>query len=920
MKYAWLNEKSRKFLATDYLREGQTPEQRIEQIAEAAEKRLWKGFADEFKDCMSKGWFSLSSPVWANYGLDRGLPCSCNGSYISDTMDSILSKSTEIGFMTKYGAGTSAYYGDLRAKGAPISDGGKSTGPVHFMEIADTIISVVSQSSIRRGSCAVWLPVEHPDIMDFLKIKSIGHRIQELSFGVCISDEWMRGLLRKDKEKIKIWGAIIKRRFEVGYPYIFFTDNANNNAPSVYKKHDKKIHASNLCVTGDQRVVSNYGLRTAKELWALGEELTLFDNSRVVKSSPMKLIEKNVDVFKITLNNGMSHSVTSYHKVLTRKSKSGDPVVVEDTECKDLKVGDLVAIQTQKGIFGNINMPDEAFLLGLYQADGTQDDRNIHLCIWENDFDLEEEIQSKFDLLYKKYDGDRYIDFTRSKTKEHNPKFNEQNIGFSSKRKRSLISPFLRRALDFEKGYVPHWIWAADEETQWQYVRGLFYADGTVNITEGNGNPFYLSICNISESFLKELQILLLNLGIRTALSVAHEAGDRFLPDGNGGHKLYACKTAYRLVCGSKNDGIEFEKNTGFLSRKGINLGDGPYRDNTKKFIRIKSIEYIGKEDVYCVNVESDNHHWICNGLITHNCTEIMLSSCPDESFVCVLSSINLAYYDDWKDTNAVEILTAFLDTVTSEYIEKTANNPHMVAPYNFCKRQRAIGLGVLGWHSLLQKKMIPFESMEAKFLNSEIFDRINRQSLEASRKLAKLFGEPELMVGTGERMSTRLAVAPTKSSSFILEQVTPSIEPMFENYGTQKLAKGTFTYKNPFLVKLLKEKGQYSEDVMKSILDNYGSIKHLPFLSEKEKGVFATFQEISQKEIVIQAAARQKYIDQGQSLNLFIHPDTPPKEVSQLLIFGWESGIKSFYYQIGRNAAQEASKKSLNECVSCEA
>jgi ribonucleoside-diphosphate reductase alpha chain len=280
---------------------------------------------------------------------------------------------------------------------------------------------------------------------------------------------------------------------------------------------------------------------------------------------------------------------------------------------------------------------------------------------------------------------------------------------------------------------------------------------------------------------------------------------------------------------------------------------------------------------------------------------------------------MNLLHYDDWKNTDAVKVLTYFLDTVTTEYINKTINIPYMDASHNFAKRQRAVGLGVLGWHSFLQSKMIPYESMESKFLNSEIFKFLNEQTLEASKELADLYGEPEMMVGTGERMATRMAIAPTKSSSFILGQVSESTEPSDSNYYVKKLAKGSFTYKNPYLKKVLVAKDKDNDEVWKSILENGGSVQHLNFLDELEKDVFKTFGEISQKEVVIQAAQRQKYIDQGQSLNLIIHPKTPPKDVSQLLIFGWENGIKGFYYQKGMNPSLILSR-SINECKSCEA
>lgn len=547
-KYYWLNNDSRKFLERGYLNEGVTGEQRIEEIGQSAQKYLKKypNFQEKFLDYMSKGYFSLSSPIWANFGLERGLPISCFGNYVSDTMDSILTKVAEVGMMSKMGGGTSGYFGDLRARGTDINSGGKSNGPVHFMELFETVTDVVSQSNVRRGSFAAYLPIDHPDILEFLKIRSEGNPIQNMSIGVVISDKWMKEMLDGDKDKRKIWGKVIQKRFESGYPYIMFGDTMNNNAPDVYRKQKKKIRASNLC-------------------------------------------------------------------------------------------------------------------------------------------------------------------------------------------------------------------------------------------------------------------------------------------------------------------------------------------------------------------------------------SEIALSTSEDESFVCNLSSMNLLHWDEWKDTDAVEVLTQFLDAVMTEFIQKTKNIPYMQHAYNFAVRQRALGIGVLGWHSYLQSKMIAFESMEAKLLNTRIHKFISEKSLLASKDLAEKYGEPELLTGYGRRNVTTMAIAPTTSSSFILGQVSPSIEPLNSNYFVKDLAKGKFTYKNPYLEDLLKKHEQNRPDVWKSILVNGGSIQHLEFLSAEEKDVFKTFGEISQKEIIIQASARQKYIDQAQSINLMIHPKASAKDVNSLLIFAWEQGVKTLYYHRGTNPSQELSRNLL-QCKSCEA
>lgn len=541
----WLNENTRLFLSRGYLSEGETVEQRYKTIATVAESRLgMPGFAERFLSHLAKGWISLSSPVISNYGTNRGFPISCFGSFIGDSIEEIGYKAFEVQQMTKAGGGTSGYFGKVRARGTPVSTGGYTDGPVHFMEQYQTVIRVTNQGDVRRGAFAAYLDVDHPDIHEFLNIREEGNALQHISFGVCISDSWLESMLAGDKEKQEIWRKIIVKRYETGYPYIFFTDNVNNNKPQVYKENDLKIYASNLC-------------------------------------------------------------------------------------------------------------------------------------------------------------------------------------------------------------------------------------------------------------------------------------------------------------------------------------------------------------------------------------SEICEPTDENSSFVCCLASQNLLFYEDWKDTEVVRDLVFFLDTVISEFIDKAKGKRGFEAAVKFAEEHRALGVGGLGWHSYLQSHMIPFESMEAKLKNGEIWKRIKSEAEAASVKLAKLFGEPKY--GGGRRNSVLMAIAPTTSSAFILGQVSPSIEPLPDNYHVKDLQKGKFTYKNPYLEKLLIQKGKNTEEIWREILLNGGSVQSLDFLSEEEKNVFKTFDEISPKEIIIQAATRQKYIDQSQSLNLKIHPDTPLKEVSNLLIEAWRLGIKTLYYQRSTNLAQKEVRNILS-CASCEA
>ena len=300
-------------------------------------------------------------------------------------------------------------------------------------------------------------------------------------------------------------------------------------------------------------------------------------------------------------------------------------------------------------------------------------------------------------------------------------------------------------------------------------------------------------------------------------------------------------------------------------------------------------------------------------------CSEIMLPSTQEESFICCLSSMNLELYDEWKDTDAVKLAIYFLDAVLSEFIEKTEGNYYLTSARNFAIKHRALGLGVLGYHSYLQRNMIPFESMEAKQFNAKVFKQIQEQSVAASKELAHIYGEPEMLKGYGLRNTTTMAIAPTTSSSAILGQISPGIEPFASNYYKAGLAKGNFMRKNKYLTKLLEEKGLDNEDVWRDIMLNHGSVQHMSQLTQEEKDVFKTFKEISPMEIVTQAAQRQQYIDQAQSLNLNIPSTMPIKDVNKVMIEAWKMGVKTLYYQRSQSVSKELMINFVN-CSSCEA
>lgn len=310
-------------------------------------------------------------------------------------------------------------------------------------------------------------------------------------------------------------------------------------------------------------------------------------------------------------------------------------------------------------------------------------------------------------------------------------------------------------------------------------------------------------------------------------------------------------------------------------------------------------------------------------------CTEILEVSNQKYSFVCDIAAMNATKLEEEDFSEAVMYLTFALDglhTIFQDTLESWRDSElredrykwfFLEKAYNSSRDFRDIGVGCTGYHTLLQQKGIAFESMEAKYINSRLFKTIQEATLMASEELADVYGEPPMLQGYGRRNCLLNAVAPNTSSAFILNQVSQGIEPIWSNYYIKDIAGGKHPIKNRELEKVLDTLGKNTREVWMSISANDGSVQHLDFLTEEQKNVFKTFQEISPAEIIVQAAQRQQFIDQGQSTNLMINQEVGYKQVNELLYMAWEMGIKTLYYQHGTNAAQQL-KRSLTECDSC--
>jgi len=337
------------------------------------------------------------------------------------------------------------------------------------------------------------------------------------------------------------------------------------------------------------------------------------------------------------------------------------------------------------------------------------------------------------------------------------------------------------------------------------------------------------------------------------------------------------------------------------------------------------------------------------NGLkvhMTNICSEIALHTDEIHSFVCCLSSVNLAKYDEWKDTDLIYYSTFFLDGILEEFIQKAKNMKGFENSVRSAEKGRALGLGVLGWHTYLQQRGIPFEGLQAQFATRAIFQQIKIESERASRDLADIYGEPQWCSGTGMRNTHLRAIAPTVSNSKLSGNVSPGIEPWAANVFTEQSAKGTFIRKNPELEKIFKRIGINTPETWNKILEDGGSVQGIEELdnwyfhkgklvnyseiesdalalseSDKVKDVFKTFKEINQLELVKQAGIRQQYVDQSVSLNMAFPKEATPKWINTVHMEAWKRGVKTLYYMRTESVLRGdiASSAMDPDCLSCD-
>jgi ribonucleoside-diphosphate reductase alpha chain len=952
-----------------YLRDGETFN---DALARAAEAFCFGDYelAQRIYEAAWKGWFMFASPILSNAPVGRwdgeveahewrsaseqvmpktwlpgfgsatkrfegedprAMPISCFSIFIPDNIDGQMDANKELAALSVAGGGVGLHNG-IRA----TSD--KAPGPIPYMKTMDGLIGYYQQSKNRRGACAWYMDVDHPDIIEHIRfrIPSGGDSSRksdnrkQFHSAVNITDAFIEAVLADDlfdlrcphtgevRETVSarsIWEEILETRALTGEPYIFKIDTANRALPESQKEKGLKIRGSNICLSGNTRLLTDKGLVRIEDL--AGTEFAVYNGEGEMKPSFAFKTSSKEKVFRLTLDNGQSIDLTGNHilevrKVFGAKNRYHEYVEMEAQNM----VGELVTPFLGHGAWEGTAHCSEltAQMYGLIQGDGCfekWDDGDVHAVTLKNN---EPEVKSFI------FDNEEHLGY---KVTVHT----DGTIRLAG-------ADFIQGMKDFGFNFdtlptrtLPTRIWTSNPSICRAFLNGLFSANGS-----GMAKYNRIALLTSCELLSVEIQNLLIALGY-AAYRTEGEPQEITWPNGT-----YVSKPNFVVNISSRWGYEKFQAEIGFLhNHKMVPALNEGYQEGTVRSSRVKSVEYLGEFPVYDFN-EKETHWGWANGFKTHNCSEISLPTNEDRTFVCCLSSLNLEKYDEWADTNLVADLIVYLDNVIQFFIEKA---PASLGKAAFsASQERALGLGTMGWHYYLQSKGIPFEGGgfgSAIQQTHMIFKKIKQQAESASQKLGAIRGEAPDMVGTGRRNSHLLAIAPNSNNSVILG-TSPSIEPVSGNCYSQSTRAGTFVVKNPYLHKLLESYAQeispknveeWVTEQWRDITSHEGSVQHLDYLSTDDKLLFKTAFELDQHWLIEQADARQQYICQMQSLNLFFPAGVDRMYYNSVHLKALTAPyLKSLYYSrmergVNADVVKEIERKVItdwagDDCVAC--
>lgn len=862
--------------------------------------RACAAFADDLDHAqrlysyISKGWFMFATPLLANGGTTRGLPISCFLTSVEDSRTGISEHYDEVIWLASMGGGIGTYWGGIRSDGEETSAGSRSTGANPFICVDDRLILAVSQGTTRRGSNAAYMDIHHPEIEQFIKIRSVGGDENRKAFNlhnaVMITDEFMKavrddadfhlrspkdGSVRKTVRARTLWDSMIETRLATGEPYMVFTDTINRALPQAQKDLGLKVRQSNLCVTGDTQLLTSGGYASIGALFEMGmTKVDVWNGEAWSEVEVFKTAEK-ADVIRVWMEDGDYLDCTPAHKF---HLKDGSVVAAVDLEDGDeLLFGhnDHPSIDHELQVAVE---PDLAYVAGWSTFAGFRDEDSNRLAV-SAPGDLEPAVLKRLLSLS--------VDALQDEAGVWTIRFEPQSI---------------------PAGFAPFfWNYAARRN----WLAGVMDAVGQwVDLGEDGR---WLTMGSTDVDMIRDLRLLALSCGLSARIRI------------DDGMCVFSIdeRAVNRLA-------------TSGLSRFQVPVfTDGPFA-GTVKVSQINPLPWT--TDVFCVTEPAAGRMTV-NGYVVGNCTEITLVTGIDHlgkrrTAVCCLSSVNAETFNEWvDDPRFIEDLLRMLDNVLQVFID-TAPQPEMSAAVYSATQERAVGLGCLGFQAFLQKAGVSMEDEKAGLINQTIFRHLRASADKASLVLGAERGEAPDMAGTGERFSHKLAVAPNASSSILCRGTSPSIEPHRANAYLHKTLSGSFPVRNPYLEAELEKRGLNTEAVWGTIVANEGSCQHIEELPADVRAVYKTATEIDQRVLVRLAAERQKHLCQAQSLNLFFPHDADAEYIYETHFMAWELGCKSLYYlrsttphraentntKVERTATPTVEAKGEEEeCFSCQ-
>lgn len=946
----------------------ETPEALIDRVSRAiakAEDKYSKGksetWAKKFYEEMAELKFLPNSPTLMNAGRELGQLSACFVLPVEDSMEGIFDSIKSAALIHKSGGGTGFSFSRLRPKGAMVkSTGGVASGPVSFMKVFNSATEAVKQGGTRRGANMGILRVDHPDILDFIRCKQDDKEITNFNISVAITDKFMEALKNDGEYDLidphtnkvtgrlkarEVFDLIVDMAWNNGEPGIVFIDRINeyNPTPSV-----GAIESTNPCVTGDTLVATEEGLVRIDELYSRYKkggfrivtdnrvpmtQLMVANDGQLVEAVPNMGITGTTlnpvvqvynngkkDVMRLVTKSGYNIKATPDHRFLTTEGWK---------ELRDIKPGDEVLIQSGEGSFSKndklpfsvinkykgengrtytFNFPQKwsrelGQVLGWLVGDGWLRDQDenfsVGFAFGKDDTEILDYFKGIINGMYGK---------DIREVKQNNGVY---HLTYHSKYMVNFFKNLGVKSVSAQDKEVPETLFKAPYFAVQGFLQGLFTADGTVR-TNSKPNSEWIALTSKSKKLLTQVQILLLNFGIKSVIMdrslKPQEREERF--DGTDG-------VLYELgIFGASRE--RFRQRIGFLqSNKDQTLDNIVFdRFYTEKFYdEVELVEYVGKETVYDLT-EPVTHSMICNGIVVHQCGEQPLL--PFES--CNLGSINLAKfvkksgdksqidYESLKET--VHAAVRFLDDVIDvnkyplkEIEEMTLSN-------------RKIGLGVMGFADMLIQLGIPYNSEEAVKIAEEVMGFIDKESKKASEELAKERGvfpnwEKSIYKDKGMRLrnATTTTIAPTGTIS-IIAGASSGIEPIFAlAFERHVMDNERLVEVHPLFKKALVDLGLYTDELMQEVIEK-GSVQEIAGLPEKLKKVFVTAHDISPEWHIKIQAAFQKYTDNAVSKTVNFPNSATREDVRDVYLMAYKLGCKGVtIYRDGSREEQVLNK-----------